>query len=230
MAMSKGIQRHDRAPRRRDAGGRIVKLSSPSPASQPSALIRLARYLVPLWPKLTAAVFCLVVVSALSLYYGSLAEHLLDAITWAGMYQRVSNDARVQIQVGRLDRYALLAVAVFLTKGLFTFGQIYLMSNVAQRLAMRIRNQVFEHLQSLSLSFFETRKTGQLMAAITTDVPVIQNSTQGIIDTIGAPLVIVGAMVMLFRSDWQLALVSFAIMPAMAAFIVGAGRRMRGHT
>src|SRR5205823_4493432 len=75
-----------------------------------------------------------------------------------------------------------------------------------------------------------TRKTGQLMAAITTDVPVIQNSTQGIIDTVGAPLVVAGAMLMLFRSNWRLALVSFTVMPAMAAFIVGAGRRMRGHT
>src|SRR5207245_10132661 len=110
-------------------------------------------------------------------------------------------------------------------------GQIYLMSNVAQRLAMRIRNQIFEHFQCLSLSFFETRKTGQLMAAITTDVPVIQNSfTLGIIDSVSAPLVIVGALVLLFQSAWRLALLSFTVMPAMAAFIVGAGHRMRGHT
>src|SRR5438094_280896 len=69
------------------------------------------------------------------------------------------------------------------------------------------------------------------MAAITTDVPVIQNSfTLGIIDSISAPLVIIGAMVLLFQSDWRLALLSFTVLPAMAAFIVGAGHRMRGHT
>src|SRR5438445_6758918 len=149
MVMSKGIRRRGRPQRRGEVGPRVVQLSGSPPAAPPCALTRLARYLLPLWPKLLAGVLCLVVVSLLSLYYGILGKHLMDAIN--------------QVQVERLDRYALLAVAVFLTKGLFAFGQIYLMSNVAQRLAMRIRNQVFEHLQSLSLSFFETQKTGQLM-------------------------------------------------------------------
>jgi subfamily B ATP-binding cassette protein MsbA len=194
-------------------------------------LLRLARYLVPLWPKLLAGVVCLVVVSLLSLYYGILGKHLLNAVNWAQIYRLRHEDARVQVQVSRLNYYALLAVAVFFTKGLFAFGQIYLMSNVAQRLAMRIRNQVYEHLQSLSLSFFETRKTGQLMAAITTDVPVIQSSfTTGIVDSISAPLIIVGGVLILFASNWRLALVSFTVMPAMAVFIVGAGHRMRRHT
>jgi len=181
------------------------------------ALIRLARYLIPLWPKLAAGVSCLISVSLLSLYSGILGKNLVEAI------KNGNGDL--------LNHYALMAALVFVAKGVFAYGQIYLMSNVAQRLAMRIRNQVFEHLQCLSLSFFETRQTGQLMAAITTDVPVIQNSfTLGIIDSVSAPLVIIGAMVLLVRSDWRLALVSFTVLPAMAAFIVGAGHRMRGHT
>jgi ATP-binding cassette, subfamily B, bacterial MsbA len=231
MAMSKDIRRRDRTPRRGDAGGRAVELTGPASPSQPSALHRLARYLVPFWPKLLAGVLCLVVVSVLSLYYGILGKHLIDAINLAWRYRQEHQFPRVSTQVGRIDHYAVVAAAVFLTKGLFTFGQIYLMSNVAQRLAMRIRNQVFEHLQSLSLSFFEAQKTGQLMAAITTDVPVIQNSfTAGIVDSISAPLIIAGGVVILFARDWKLALVSFTVMPAMAAFIVGAGHRMRRHT
>jgi subfamily B ATP-binding cassette protein MsbA len=213
-----------RSPRRpaKSREKREQKLALPAGARTSSvlprhALIRLARYLIPLWPKLAAGVLCLVVVSLLSLFFGKLAELMLDAI--GGRNHHL------------LIRYALLTVAAVLAKGLFAYGQIYLLSNVAQRLAMRIRNQVFEHLQYLSLSFFETRKTGQLMAAITTDVPVVQNSfTLGIIDSISAPLVIIGAMVILFRSDWRLALLSFTVLPVMAAFIVGAGQRMRGHT
>src|SRR3989442_7020837 len=217
MAMSKDIRRRPRARRRADAGALTGEPWGAPPTAHPSPLTRLARYLLPLWPKLLAGLLCLVVVSLLSLYYGILGKHLLDAI------------ARHQKDL--LDRYARLAVAVFLTKGLFAFGQIYLMSNVAQRLAMRIRNQVFEHLQSLSLSFFETQKTGQLMAAITSDVPVIQNSfTTGIVDSVSAPVIIVGGVAILFARDWKLALVSFTVMPAMAAFIVGAGHRMRRHT
>ena len=69
------------------------------------------------------------------------------------------------------------------------------------------------------------------MAAITTDVPVIQSSfTTGLMDSVGAPLVIVGGLVILFTANWKLALVSFLVLPAIAAFIVGAGRRMRRHS
>src|SRR5438445_8225344 len=125
MVMSKGIRRRGRPQRRGEVGPRVVQLSGSPPAAPPCALTRLARYLLPLWPKLLAGVLCLVVVSLLSLYYGILGKHLIDAIT--------PDPPRVQVQVERLDRYALLAVAVFLTKGLFAFGQIYLMSNVAQR-------------------------------------------------------------------------------------------------
>src|SRR2546430_499399 len=76
--------------------------------SQPSgqdALVRLAGYLVPLWPKLTAGVLCLIVVCLLSLYNGILAKHLLRSI-------ENGNEPR-------LNHYALLAVVAFLAKGLF---------------------------------------------------------------------------------------------------------------
>ena len=199
--MSRGIHKWRQARRRGREGPRPVELSGSSSAGPSSALIRLAHYLLPLWPKLLAGTLCLVVVSLLSLYYGVLGKHLLDAINRAWMYRQEGNATRVQVQLDHIDRYALLAAAVFLTKGLFAFGQIYLMSDVAQRLAMQVRNQVFEHLQSLSLSFFETQKTGQLMAAITTDVPVIQNSfTAGIVDSVSAPLVIVGRVAILFAT------------------------------
>ncbi len=195
-------------------------------------LRRLGRYLIPHWPKLGIGIFCLVVVTRLSLYTGTIAKYLIDTCIEAQAAQAKKLDpASLHEVVAQLNHYALVVILVFLAKGLFAFGQVYLMSNVAQRLAMRLRNEVFEHLQRLSLSFFESRKTGQLMAAITTDVPVIQSSfTTGIADSVGAPLIILGGMVMLFTTNWPLALVSFTVMPVMAAFIVGAGRRMRGYT
>jgi subfamily B ATP-binding cassette protein MsbA len=211
------------------AGNPDSRRASPAARRPRDPLRRLALYLVPLWPKLVVGMVCLVGVSLLSLYNGILAKQLLDTIAEAQKQQL--DQAGLMEQVRRLDHYGLMVVCAFLAKGVFAFGQVYLMANVAQRMAMRIRNQVFEHLQSMSLSFFEARKTGQLMATITNDVPVIQNSfTAGIADSVGAPLVIAGGMTMLFTSNWRLALVSFLVLPVMAVFILGAGRRMRRHT
>ena len=63
-----------------------------------------------------------------------------------------------------ITRLAIGAVVVYFVQGLFHFGQVYLLSNVAERLAQRLRNDLYEHLQTLSLGFFESRKTGGLMA------------------------------------------------------------------
>src|SRR6266852_9663237 len=119
MVMSKGIRRRGRPRRPGEARPRVGQLAGSSVVAHPSTLIRLAGYLLPLWPKLTAGILCLVFVSLLALYNGILARCLLNAI------KDGSED--------QLDRYALLAVAAFVGKGVFAFGQIYMMSNVAQR-------------------------------------------------------------------------------------------------
>jgi subfamily B ATP-binding cassette protein MsbA len=156
-------------------------------------------------------------VSLLALSNGWLVKHLIRAI--------------LQQNLVLLDRYSLLAVAVFVVKGALAYGQAYLMANVAQRLAMRIRNQIFEHLQGLSLTFYEGRQTGQLMASITADVPVLQTSlSSGIVESVTAPIIILGGTIYLFVENPVLALVSLVCLPLMAFCIVKAGRRMKRYS
>src|SRR5262249_22369394 len=119
----------------------------------------------------------------------------------------------------------------FAAKALFTFGQMYCMGNVACRLAARLRGDLYEHLQKLSLSFYETQQTGRLMAAITTDVPAVQNSvSSGVVDSLTSPIIIVGGTAWLFWTHWQLALVAVVLVPVLALAIMRAGRRMRRHS
>jgi subfamily B ATP-binding cassette protein MsbA len=199
------------------SGGPQTAVDGRARAPSSSAIRRLLGYLVPLRLKLSAAIVCMVGASLLALSNGWLLEHLIDAI----QFHRRS----------QLDRYALLAVLVFVVKAALAYGQAYLMANVAQRLAMRIRNQIYEHLQALSLSFFEGRQTGQLMSAITADVPVLQNSlTSGIVESVTAPIIIVGGTVWLFIKNPLLALVSLVCLPLMAFCIVKAGRRMKRYS
>src|SRR6478752_1344048 len=73
------------------------------------SLVRLARYLLPLWPKLLAGVLCLITVSLLSLYSGVLGKNLVQSI----------KDENRDL----LNHYALTAVFVFLAKGVFAYGQ-----------------------------------------------------------------------------------------------------------
>jgi ATP-binding cassette, subfamily B, bacterial MsbA len=187
------------------------------PARPLAGLFRLRPYLRPLRLKLIAGAICTIAVSLLTLNNANLLHGLVDAIK-AG-------------QIGTLDHYALLILLFFGAKGLFTFGQMYCMANVTCRLAARLRGDIYEHLQKLSLSFYETQRTGRLMAAITSDVPVLQSSlASGVVDTLAAPVTIVGGTAWLLWTNWKLALVTLTLVPLLVLAILRAGKGMRRHS
>ncbi len=199
------------------AGGGRKKELPRTPAS-PRVLLRLARYLPPLKWKLLAAGVCMLVVSSSALGVGVSAGPFLNAIDRSAGTGDMSG----------VNLYALIVLGLFLVKGLFSYGQQYFMANAAQRLSMRLRNEVFGHLHRQSMAFFDARKTGQLMSSITNDVPAVQNNfTTAVLDVVSAPITIVGGVGIIFYLNWRLALLAVICLPATMWLIMRASRRMR---
>src|SRR6056297_182451 len=120
------------------------------------------------------------------------------------------------------------AVLLYLLKGIFNYGQKYLISGMSQHVVVDIRKDLYQHLQKLSLSFFERQRTGDLMSRITNDVNVIQNIfTLGLSNFILQPIMIIGIIGFLLYIDWKLALVSFIIIPLVSYAINKFGFKMR---
>lgn len=108
----------------------------------------------------------------------------------------------------------LLLVAIFTFSALLFYGQIYLMSSAGQRVIIDLRNEIYAHLQFLSLSYFEKRKTGQIMSRVTNDVGVLQTLvTSGLIELVSAILTIIALTIYIFLLDWRLALVTLLGLP-----------------
>lgn len=178
------------------------------------SLKRLGKYILAHKGILILGLICTAIAQSINLYNANLANSIIKSA------QKGSLDS--------LNFYARLVILIFIIKGIFSYGQSYFISDVAQRISLTLRNQIYEHLQTLSLSFFDSRKTGQLMSAITNDVPVIQQvMTTGIIEGVGAPLMIIGGTVRIFMINWQLAAVTMICLPLVAYFISQTGRRMR---
>ena len=128
-------------------------------------------------------------------------------------------------------KIALCAAAtplLYLIKGCFYYGQVYLLSSAAERLAQRLRNRLYEHMQTLSLSFFENQKTGGLMATIASDVPVIQQTfTVAILEGVIGPAMVVGGLLVMFYMNWRMAIVTIVSLVAIGSVISKASLRMR---
>ena len=128
-----------------------------------------------------------------------------------------------------LKQYFLVGLGmmiVFAIKGLFFFGHNYSVGHLVQSLIVKLRQQLFDHLVNLSLTFFNRSKTGDLISRFTNDLHVFQNMLQvgvtGPFRDIPQFFLLLG--IMFFRS-WQLALVTMTIIPVAIFFIQIFGQR-----
>jgi len=109
---------------------------------------------------------------------------------------------------------ALLSVTVALA--LSNFVQSYFMALAGQRIIYDLRNKLYRHLQDLSLGFFQTRPTGDLMSRVTSDVGALQQLvTGGLVDLVADLVTFVGVLFLLFYTDWRLTVFLLPTFPMM---------------
>lgn len=120
-----------------------------------------------------------------------------------------------------LARIGTLMLAVYALNSLFTWVQAYVMAGVAQQTVRDLRNDLFEHLQTLSLRFFDTRPHGDLMSRLTNDIENVnmvlsESATQ----LVSGVLSLVGIAAMMIWINPYLALISLVTLPFMALVLV----------
>ncbi|HCF87586.1 MAG TPA: antibiotic ABC transporter ATP-binding protein, partial [Ktedonobacter sp.] len=93
---------------------------------------------------------------------------------------------------------------------------VLLLSIVGQRIMFDMRSQMFEHFQRLSLAYFDHNPVGRLMTRLTNDVDSLNEMfTSGAISILGDVLTLVGVTIALLIINWQLALVTFIVIPPL---------------
>ena len=99
----------------------------------------------------------------------------------------------------------------------FSYAQTFYTGWTGERMLADLRNQLFRHLQRLSLGFYEPNRAGVIISRLTNDVEALdQLVTDGVTSLVQNTLTLLGTAVVLFFLDWRLALASLTFMPAMA--------------
>ncbi|MEN3038679.1 MAG: ABC transporter ATP-binding protein [Candidatus Kryptonium sp.] len=126
-----------------------------------------------------------------------------------------------------LLKICLVIVIAFLLKNVFGYLQAYFMAYVEQGLVKDIRNQVYEHLHTLSLNYFTAERTGNLISRITNDVAVINHGISAtFLNLIREPLLIIVFLGISISLSWQLTLISLLVFPFALYFISNLGLRI----
>ena len=110
------------------------------------------------------------------------------------------------------------------------YYQNFLLSVVGQRIMYDMRSKMFQHLQNLSLSFFDHNPVGRLMTRITNDVDALNDLfTSGAISLIGDIFSLAGIIIILLFENWLLALVVFVVIPPLLLVTAFFQRAMRDN-
>lgn len=180
-----------------------------------SLYLRLLKYIRPYMHRLILAILCTCMASACNLYLPWIIKDVVDKVL-------------VQKDTFMLYVIAVSIVVIFIIRGLFFYGQSYLMSWVGQKVVIDIRGEVFRKLQRLSLAFYDKNKTGTIMSYVTNDVAALQTAmVEKAVELVTEGLVLVGSIAAMLWLDWKLTLFTFCTFPVVLWFMDYFGKKIR---
>jgi ATP-binding cassette subfamily B protein len=183
-------------------GRRWSREERSAPPQNPGATVsRALGYLSPYLPTTFIIAVCLIAVAALGSVPPLLIREIIDTALPDG-------------NRGLLNLLAVSMVVVPLGSGLVNVLQNHLNASVSQRIMFDIRNQLYNHLQGLSLRFFTSSRTGEIMSRVTDDVAAIQNTVTGSLISIASNFFTIAiTLAVIFTLNWQLALIGISLLP-----------------
>ncbi len=175
-------------------------------------LTRLLQYVRPYWRVLLGASALLLARTGLNLLPPLVQRRVVDQVI-----------AEQDLSILTLAIAALVGIHALSQAA--SFGDMFLRHAVGERFIFDLRVHIYDHLQQLSLSFFEDTSTGELMSRVTNDVNALEQFvTHGVALTLVDMLRLVGASVVLLALNWRLALITLIPLP-----FIGAGLWIFNH-
>ena len=128
------------------------------------------------------------------------------------------------IDFGKVGQIALTLLGLYVISALFSFVQRFLMTNVAQKITYKLRNDVAIKINKLPMKYFDKKTHGEVLSIITNDIDTLSmNLNQSITEIITSICTIIGILIMMFSISWQMTLISLVILPIagiLVTFIV----------
>ena len=185
----------------------------------------IARY--PGW--LTLFLIFLVLSSAATLTIPPLAKLIVDCGFAGSEVARPDFCTRINVagagDLAPYFKFAFIFVAIYAVVGPM---RAYFITTLGQRVIADIRNAVFSHLLTLSPAYFERVRTGEVLSRLTTDTTLIETVVTGSISFgIRAIAIAIGALIMMFVTNWKMALMVVAIGPLIIIPVIIFGRMIR---
>jgi ABC-type multidrug transport system fused ATPase/permease subunit len=152
-----------------------------------------------------------------------LAKHKnINPLNWA------INEAKQKFQLGNIKALVIVLLCVAVFKAIWLFASRYTTQLLAIRVSRDLRQQYFEHIQSLPMSFYQQHNIGSLSSRVVGDAGQIANSINSCLTNyLQTPFTVISCLIALLCLSWQLSLVIFLGCPLIVYPIVFLARRVK---
>jgi ABC-type multidrug transport system, ATPase and permease components len=162
---------------------------------------RILRYFTPYWMQMLLVIGSIIATSVLGLVPPILVKAIIDR-------------ALPQKNLKELTLLILISVVTTVILGLLQVAQSYLSVWISKHIILNMKDQMYSHLQHMSLKFYSAAKPGEIITRITNDIDGIQdifNST--VVNALSSLIVLFSTGVVLITMNWKLAIVGMIILP-----------------
>lgn len=207
-----------RGGRRRAISGVGSETSGRIASADLKQMRRLLQFVRPYRRHMIYAVLGIVIAAGLGLVFPRILGNLVDSALAEGNNGDTS----------KLDRLALTLIAVFAVQAVFTAVRVYYLSVVGEGVVADLRTAVYRHLMTLSVRFFDSRKTGEITSRLTSDVAVVQATVSvAVAQAIAQIVTLGGGVTLMFITSVNLTLYVLAFVPIAIVTATWFGRRLR---
>ena len=177
--------------------------------------MRLLAYIKPYTRRLALAVVCIIMAAGANLYLPWIIKDMID-------------DVLMSKDMVMLNLIAAGILVVMFTRGVFYYGQSYLVSYVGQRVIIDVRSVLFRKFQRMPLSYYDKQQTGTVMSYITNDVAVMQSAiVDNLIELVTEGSILIGSLAMMIYLDWKLSLLTLMTIPLVGFAMKIFGRKLK---
>jgi len=177
-------------------------------------ILRIVRQLRPYWLWVLLFLTAVAGVSFLESYFTYLSKRIID-------------EAIVAQQIDALWQILTLYGSLILVQAIAVFTFIYVTGLLGERVRYDLRKTLFNHLQQLSLSYYNRTPVGWIMSRVTSDTDrLAELVTWGLLDVVWAVMNVSAAVYFMMRINWPLALIVFAIIPAITIVAIQFKKRI----
>lgn len=186
------------------------------PSSERVLLARLFRYVRPHWRVFALGVVAMMLTGSTETALPAIMQHLLD--------DGFGGKGNPQL----MWTAPLMIIGLFVGRGMFTFTMNYAMNEVSNSVLYDLREQMFDRLVQMPVSYFSTHSAGTIIARLVNDVQnVTQSLASVLVIMVRDTCVILGLLGWLLYLNWQLTMIAFVLIPMVALAVGAFSRRMR---